>query len=136
MLCGIKASTDVANGEHGTSHRMAEPTRLLRTPKIAGVLRGLVPSVVLASFLIGGPCAAPAQDWMFRPSYFSYPPDPAVDAAAPPIPPRSAYRRAFVGAGPGFAVRGGYRYNYIFLRSGNSVDVTVLREGWFEAAAP
>jgi len=45
---------------------------------------------------------------------------------------RSAYRRSYVGTGFGYAVRGGYRFNRIYLRSGNSTDLTIIREDWFD----
>ena len=78
---------------------------------------------------------APARgnDWMFRRSYFSHAQPHDVPPHAEFYPgSRSAYRRPWVGTSPGFAARGGYRYNTLFLRSGNSVDFTVIRENWFE----
>ncbi len=76
--------------------------------------------------------AANAGDWMFRRSYYSHD-VPADKAANYPRPrSRSAYRRAVTGYGPGFAIRGGYRYNRIFMRSGRSTDLTVIREEWFD----
>ena len=78
--------------------------------------------------------SAVAEGWMFRRSYFSHvAAGPEAPAAAAVPESRSAYRRAWAGTSPGFAARGAYRYNTIFLRSGNSVDVTVQREDWFEA---
>jgi hypothetical protein len=69
---------------------------------------------------------------MFRRSYFSH----AQTAQQPQYftPPmyRSAYRPAVTGITPGFAVRGGYRWNHITLGSGRFADVTILREGYFE----
>ena len=86
-------------------------------------------SIWLVAFLID---TAWADGWMFRRSYFSH--APLRGEASPYALPesRSAYRHAWAGTSPGIAVRGGYRYNTTFLRSGNSVDVTVQREHWFE----
>lgn len=77
---------------------------------------------------------------MYRPSYFAGRPThgPARDnwAAERPLPhSRSAYRRPLVGGGFGFAARGGYRYNRIYLQSGLSTDVTVIREDWLDLKA-
>ena len=81
---------------------------------------------------LGESRAAFSEEWMFRPSYYSHAPygDPAY--APPRFPHRSAYRPAYVGEGIGFSARGGWRYNTTFLQSGNSTDITVQREGWFE----
>lgn len=103
--------------------------------------RRAVASLVLVAAL-GTLCVptAQAEDWMFRRSYFSHQPvylnDPGVPAGpyAPPVQARWAYRKAYIGTGPGVALRGGYRYNISNMRSGNNVDVTVLRENWFEFA--
>jgi hypothetical protein len=97
-------------------------------------------AVLLAAWLAGLVSEAHAEDWMFRRSYFSHEPvflnEPGLAAGpyAPPVQARWAYRKAYVGTGPGVAVRGGYRYNISNMRSGNNVDVTVLRENWFEFA--
>ena len=77
---------------------------------------------------------ADAANWMYHRSYFSdsipgAPPMPLV----PNLRSRWAYRRPIAGTGYGFAVRGGYRYNRIFLRSGQSTDTTIIRENWFDA---
>jgi len=71
-----------------------------------------------------------ASDWMFRRSYYSHQLPPDVAATSPKPESRSAYRRAVVP--PGIAVRGGYRWNRIFLRSGQSTDTTIIREGWVQ----
>ena len=75
---------------------------------------------------------ASAGNWMYRRSYFSQP-RPAEEhrPLLPSLRSRSAYRLPLVGTGFGFAARGGYRYNHILLRSGNSSDLTVIREDWF-----
>ena len=72
-----------------------------------------------------------ADHWMFRRSYYSHAVPPEIEAHYPRPTSRSAYRRALVGTSPGFAIRGGYRYNHIVLSSGRSTDVTVIREEWF-----
>ena len=69
---------------------------------------------------------------MFRRSYFSHVPSADVKVDYPLPRSRSAYRRAWVAAHPGFSARGGYRINRIQLRSGSSVDTTVILEDWFE----
>lgn len=81
----------------------------------------------------GASCAysASADDWMYRRSYYSHMPA-AGDAARRP-PTRSAYRPALRGSGFGFGARGGYRFNRVFLRSGQSTDLTVIQENWFDA---
>lgn len=100
----------------------------------------VLPAVLLTAWLAGSVNEARAEDWMFRRSYFSHEPvflnEPGVAPGpyAPPVQARWAYRKAYVGTGPGVAVRGGYRYNISNMRSGNNVDVTVLRENWFEFA--
>ncbi len=67
---------------------------------------------------------------MFRRSYFSH--VPANGQVNYPVPEsRSAYRRALPAPGWGFAARSVYRYNTIYLRSGNSSDVTILRQQAF-----
>lgn len=78
------------------------------------------------------PREAAADEWMFRRSYYSHTLPPEVRQAYPTPESRSAYRRAYVGLQPGFAVRGGYRYNTTRLRSGSSVDTTITRENWFQ----
>ena len=77
------------------------------------------------------PRAAEGADWMFEPSYFSHGNAPGYVAGLAPQS-RSAYRLPWAGAHPRFAVRGGLRYNNIVIRSGNSYDRTLLREGWVD----
>jgi hypothetical protein len=78
------------------------------------------------------PVAASAEDWMFRRSYFSHALPPEVAAQYPRPESRSAYRPAVVSYGPGFAIRGGTRINRIFMRSGQSTDLTIIRQDWFD----
>jgi hypothetical protein len=68
---------------------------------------------------------------MFRRSYFSHEVPPDLAKTMPRPTSRSAYRRAMIHTSPGFAIRGGYRFNTIIMRSGNSTDVTVTRENWY-----
>jgi len=79
-----------------------------------------------------GASSADAADWMFRRSYYSHKVPPELEATYPRPTSRSAYRRPYIRRNAGFSVRGGYRYNRIFLRSGTSTDLTVIREDWFE----
>lgn len=74
---------------------------------------------------------AQAEGWMFRRSYYSHELPDGVESNHPRPHSRSAYRRAYVGSGYGFAVRGGYRISRTHLRVGNSVDTTVVHEGWY-----
>ncbi len=67
-----------------------------------------------------------ASDWAFRRSYFSHAPG-AYLAEVPQPHSRSAYRVPY--APEGIAVRGIYRYDNVFLRSGNSVERTLIWEG-------
>ena len=87
---------------------------------------------VFLALLAGCATEARAGGWMFRRSYYSHeiPPEKAADYPRPQS--RSAYRRAITGYGPGAAIRGGYRYKHILMRSGNSTDLTVIRENWFD----
>lgn len=75
---------------------------------------------------------ATAGDWIYRRSYFSHEVPPEDPGFVPYPKSRSAYRRAYVNASPGFAVRGGYRFNRIYMRDGLSTDLTVIREDWFQ----
>jgi len=73
-----------------------------------------------------------AQEWLFKRSYYSHNIPQEMENAYPRPTSRSAYRRAYANNRPGFAVRGGYRYNTIRIWSGTSYDTTVIRENWFE----
>jgi len=74
-----------------------------------------------------------AGGWMYRRSYFSgSTPNGQPTPLIPNLRSRWAYRRPLVGTGYGFAARGGYRYNRIFLQSGQSTDLTVIREDWYD----
>ena len=73
-----------------------------------------------------------ADQWMFRRSYHSHVIPENMQHNYPRPESRSAYRRPVVHHRPGFAIRGGYRYDTMFLRSGSSTDVTVYRENWFD----
>jgi len=76
--------------------------------------------------------AANADDWMFRRSYYSHH-LPEEHLQRYPLPRRrTAYRPAYVGTTPGFAIRGAYRYNRVQLGNGRNADVTIYRQNWFE----
>ncbi|MCA9117096.1 MAG: hypothetical protein KDA79_18620 [Planctomycetaceae bacterium] len=86
-----------------------------------------------ALFAVGLASAeAEAGHWSFRRSYFSHDLPPAVARHYPAPESRSAYRRPYVHTTPEFSIRGGYRNNFIFMRSGLSTDVTVVREDWYQ----
>jgi hypothetical protein len=76
--------------------------------------------------------AADDQGWMFRRSYFSHVLPPEIQARYPVPESRSAYRRPLVILAPGFGVRGSYRYNTIEIFDGNSTDVEIYRQFWFQ----
>jgi hypothetical protein len=101
--------------------------------RILNAASRVTPAVAAWACLFGASVdSAQAEGWMFRRSYFSHVAT-GPEASPEAVPEsRSAYRRAWAGTSPGFAARGAYRYNTVFLRSGNSVDVTVQREDWFE----
>ncbi len=82
--------------------------------------------------LFAAPSDMRASDWIYRRSYHTHdvPPEESGFQSFPQS--RSAYRRAYVNTTPGFAVRGGYRYNRILMRDGASTDLTVIRENWFQ----
>src|SRR5262245_32205335 len=78
------------------------------------------------------PSTAQAEDFLFRRSYYSHVANDGLDALAPIPTNRSAYRYPITSSGPGFAIRGGYRINRMVIQSGNSYDVTIFRQNWFE----
>ena len=73
-----------------------------------------------------------ADKWMFRRSYYSHVIPENMQHMYPRPVSRSAYRRPVLPHRHGFAIRGGYRYDSMILRSGRSSDVTVYRESWFD----
>lgn len=75
---------------------------------------------------------ASAQDWMYRRSYFSHVPADGGPVSHPLPESRSAYRTAYYREGFGFSVRSAYRINNFVLQSGNRIDRTYYREGYFE----
>jgi hypothetical protein len=76
--------------------------------------------------------SADEQGWMFRRSYFSHVLPPQIQARYPVPESRSAYRRPYVNLSSGFGVRGVYRYNPIEIYDGQSVDVEIYRQFWFQ----
>lgn len=89
-------------------------------------------AVLATLFACSTPRQAAAEHWVFAPSYFSHALPEGVGDDLPVPQSRSAYRRPYIGNRPGFSIRGGYRYNRVQLRAGNSFDTTVLRSDWFE----
>jgi len=73
-----------------------------------------------------------AGNWIFRRSYYSHQIPSQLQHKYPLPHSRSAYRPAVTGVRPGYAVRGGYRYNRILLRGNGSTDITVIREFWHD----
>lgn len=76
--------------------------------------------------------SARGEDWMFRRSYFSHVIPPERQQEFPRPVSRSAYRRPILRHRPGFAIRGGYRFDTMRIQTGSSSDVTVFRENWFD----
>ena len=96
-------------------------------------LRRLLLSVAVLGFVHVIEDVAAAGDWMYRRSYYSHEiPEEVAEHLPPPPPRRTAYRQAMTGYGPGFAVRGAYRWNRITLGRGRNTDTTILRENFFE----
>lgn len=91
------------------------------------ILRGLVLCAILS---IGTP--TDASNWLFQRSYYSHRITQAEASTFPRPNHRSAYRRPVYDSSPGFAIRGGHRYNRFQLRSGSSTDVTIFREDWVQ----
>lgn len=91
----------------------------------------LIAFAIAAFALLSTAQSAQAGEWRFRRSYFTHAVPEQLRAQYPLPQSRSAYRRAVVGNLPGFSVQGGYRINRIFIRSGDSTDTTIIREGWF-----
>lgn len=105
-------------------HRGHLLTRIRRT------LAGCAACVVLvcplqSSHLLAG-------DWIFQRSYYSHDIPPELESRYPRPRSRSAYRRALVPLTPGIAFRHAHRFNRVYLRSGNSTDVTIYRDHWFQ----
>ena len=105
----------------------------MRSPLQSGRRIPILAAIVLGVIGIADTDRACAGDWMYAPSYHHgqrYRPRPA--RPVPPLQYRTAYRPAVPGSGFGAAIEGGYRFNRIFLRSGLSTDLTVIREDWFQ----
>lgn len=100
-------------------------------------------SAIIATLgtIVLGVLPAEGGDWMYRRSWFSHEPAMSQEFAAPgaphgmtSLPPhmlpqtRSAYRPAIPQRGPGFSIRGKYRFNFYRLFNGRSYDTTVFRE--------
>ena len=88
--------------------------------------------VLMVSGLFYPQQSVEASEWMFQQSYFSHNLPKEVAEVYPQPESRYAYRRAYANFAPGVSIRGTYRYNRIFLRNGNSTDVTVFQEDWFQ----
>lgn len=105
----------------------AQRRNVFRTRTLACLLLLSVATVV------GMATEAQAEHWMYRRSYYSHQLPPEIQSQYPLPLSRTAYRPTFMRSGPGYNVRGGYRIKRFFLRSGNSTDMTIYREDWFEA---
>lgn len=91
---------------------------------------GVVVGAVLLLAFSGEGIEASDGSWMFRRSYFSHAPEPGCETDYPQPVSKSAYRRAYHGVHPGFAVTGGYRINRVQFNLNGGVDSTVQYEGW------
>ncbi len=98
--------------------------------KIRARSRQLIISAAWLALVVLPAANVTAEGWMFRRSYYSHAVPPQAGLPLPES--RSAYRPAAVHYTPGFAVRGGFRINRIFIRSGQSTDLTVIRQDWFD----
>lgn len=78
--------------------------------------------------------SAPADEtaWLYQRSYFSHVPSPDLPVPYPQPVSRSAYRPAFYANGPAFWVQAGQRTKSVVIRSGNTVDFTILHDSWFQ----
>ena len=94
-------------------------------PRLAAALCGL-------ACLLAAAAPAEAGDWMFRRSYYTHDLPPEVARHYPQPQSRSAYRPAIAGNTPGLSIRGGYRFNRIFLSGPAATDITIYREDWYE----
>ena len=91
----------------------------------------LITFALAAIIILSLPGTARAGDWRFQRSYFTHAIPKHLQHQYPLPESRSAYRPAVVGNLPGFSIQEGVRFNRIFLRSGNSTDLTIIREGWY-----
>ncbi len=73
-----------------------------------------------------------AENWAFRPSYFTHITSMA-DYDNPNLPQsRTPYRLPYKDMTPGVYVRGGYRFNSTVLRNGASTDRSYRTEGFIQ----
>jgi hypothetical protein len=102
--------------------------------KLRSIVRLTATLAVVAGLSLVPLSRASAEDqgWMFRRSYFSHVLPPQIQARYPVPESRSAYRRPIVNLSPGFGVRGIYRYNPIEIYDGQSVDIEIYRQFWFQ----
>ncbi|MEZ6045617.1 MAG: hypothetical protein R3C11_08585 [Planctomycetaceae bacterium] len=91
---------------------------------------GIILGCLLALISFSSMAEAADGSWMYRRSYFSHAPEPDCDIQYPQPVSKSAYRPAYHGVHPGFAVTGGYRVNRVQFQLGGSVDTTVQYENW------
>ena len=125
---------DTKTGKKPGEHPQRDPALLAArfpfrtttaTPRaVAARVLGLLVAMLVC------PQIAQADNWMFRPSYYSHAPLPGQPTV--PVNQRSAYRQPFAGNHPHAAIRGGFRYNSMVLSNSQSVDRTVIRENWFD----
>ncbi|MCA9040992.1 MAG: hypothetical protein KDA65_11640 [Planctomycetaceae bacterium] len=108
-----------------THIRQDRPSSGIRRP--FGILAGCL----LALIFCGSASEAADGSWMYRRSYFSHAPDPYSEIQYPQPVSQSAYRPAYHGVHPGFAVKSGYRINRIQFQTGSGgFDTTIQYEGW------
>ncbi|MBW3542130.1 MAG: hypothetical protein KY476_17810 [Planctomycetes bacterium] len=108
---------------------MPTPDRATSKRRLAALLL----AAACGGLLLAAPQPAAAAEWVFYRSYFTHAVPPEIEPYFPRPRSRSAYRPAIAGGTPGLSIRGGYRYNRIFLGAGgSSPDLTILRENWYE----
>lgn len=78
--------------------------------------------------------STPAEEWMFRRSYYSHRVPDGMTPTYPLPESRSAYRTAYYR--DGFGINTAYRINNYMIQSGGRVDRTLYREAWIEFNPP
>ena len=91
----------------------------------------LMTIAIVAIIILSMAESVQAGDWIFRRSYYTHAIPNHLQHQYPAPQSRSAYRPALIGNTPGFSIQGGYRIQRVFLRAGNSTDLTVTRESWY-----
>ncbi len=111
---------------HGSKRTVAKRQHVTRKTLNNCKTRGLAFLLILS----GATSIVNADDWMFRPSYYSHPPAYGEMPSYPLPESRSAYRPAYYPEA--FNFRSAYRINNYVLRNGPRTDRTLYQEGYFQ----